>query len=174
MRSQIQQLMEEQKKAFAQEQPLKIQEPGIFKKIPVLPSSVSQNLPPLPPGIDQFFLPAQDRPASQGEIVYHPAYAALGKVFFIESRMRIHQEEYVSHLVELQEGAVGVLWDESFPFSVRLENLKKEPDSNSQFRGIPATLISQLQSAGRSYEDFLARSYKVSLWKSGLFKTETL
>jgi hypothetical protein len=56
------------------------------------------------------------------------------------------------------------------PFSIKVEDLSREPQSNASFLPLPANALRSLRPAEKDYGDFLSRIFQLSLWRSSLFQ----
>ena len=126
--------------------------------------------PPLPPGVNELWLPLKARTTSSAQLIYHPAVAVFGQVSIFDNRLGISSVSDVGHYLELNEDVFGLLWDKSQPISFKVEELDREPRAATPFLSLPPRSISLLKSAEEGYTDYLARTYQLSLWKSAAFE----
>jgi hypothetical protein len=126
--------------------------------------------PQLPPEASELFLPLGAQPTSLGGLIYHPSLAALGQAAIFDNRLGISTVQAVGHFLELKEDVIGLLWDKAIPFSMKVENLSREPQGNASFLILPANALRFLKAAEKDFGDFLFRTFQLSLWKSPLFQ----
>ncbi len=167
-RHQIKQLMEEKKAAPASDTTA-APEPEAPAKPAVISAALGQK-PQLPPGIAELFLPLQIQPATAGRLVYHPTAAALGQAAIFDNRLGVSSVESVGHLLELGEDVLALLWDKADSFTVKLEELAREPEPEADFLPLPSRILALLKSSGADYANFLARTLQLNLLKSAVFR----
>ena len=167
-RQQIKQVMGE-KKAKTE---LGVQEPAkaLIQTWTAAPSPTLSSRPQLPPGASELFLPLGAQPSSSGQLVLHPSLAALGQAAIFDNKLGISTAEAVGHFLELGEDTIGLLWDKAVPFSMKVEDLSREPQANASFLTLPANALRFLKTADKDYGDFLFRTFQMNLWKSTLFQ----
>jgi hypothetical protein len=72
--------------------------------------------------------------------------------------------------LEIGADVLGFLWDKAAPIRFKPDDLLREPGDGASFLPLPGRAASLLKSAGDDYADFLARSYRLNLWKSPMFQ----
>jgi len=72
--------------------------------------------------------------------------------------------------LDLQEGMLGLLWDDAAPLDIRPEEALSSPGNQGNFVPVPEKLMGRLKEAGRDYKDFLARSFNWTLLRSPMLK----
>ncbi|MFZ2054143.1 MAG: hypothetical protein WAU81_08085 [Candidatus Aminicenantales bacterium] len=134
------------------------------------PTAVSIGVrPPLPPGSRELFAPVVERPAAPGRLVYHPSLAALAQAAIFDNKLGLSSSESIGHYLELGEETIGLLWDQAAPWTVKAEEMAREPQEATAFLSLPGRTGQLLKSAEADYLDFAARTVQVSLWKSRMF-----
>lgn len=168
-RQQIMEVMKPIKARIGVSQPTAGAEPV---KVTINPTaSVSNVKTSLPPGVNELYLPVRTQPSSAGRLTYHPAVAVFGQVAVVDNRLGLSHVADVGHYFELSEDVIGLLWDRSFPISIKVEELEREPRAGASFLALPARFLSILKSAENDCLDYLTRSYQLTLWKSNIFQT---
>jgi len=133
-------------------------------------AAVSNLKPSLPPGVQELYLPLKTRPASPGQLTYHPAIAVFAQVAIVDNRLGLSQVSEVAHYLELSEEIIGLLWDKASPCPYKPEELERQARTGANFLALPARSLSLLKSAENDYLDYLTRSYQLTLWKSNTFQ----
>lgn len=157
------------KKAQIETRPEKLS-PEISPKILSSTASLSNPKPSLPPEINELFFQVTTQPAPSARLLYRPAIAVCGQVTIFDNRLGLSHISNVGHYLELREGTIGLLWDEATPFSIKIENLEKEPRPGASFEALPSRSLFLLKSAEEEYREFLTRSYQLKLLKSPIFQ----
>jgi hypothetical protein len=132
--------------------------------------ATTSTLPLPPPGVEQRFLPAGRHASSSARLVYSPTLAAWAQVSLVDNKLGLSQKEFVGHSLDLQEGMLGLLWDDAAPLDIRPEDALSSPGNQGNFVPVPEKLIGRLKEAGRDYKDFLARSFNWTLLRSPMLK----
>lgn len=167
-RQQIMEVMKLKKAKAGVSQPAPGAEPA---KVTISPTaSISSIKTSLPPGVGELFMPVSPRPSSAGRLTYHPAVAVFSQVAIFDNRLGLSWVADVGHCIELSEDAIGLLWDRSFPISIKVEELEREPRTGASFLALPVRFLSILKSAENDCLDYLTRSYQLTLWKSNTFQ----
>jgi DNA helicase HerA-like ATPase len=165
-RQQIKQLMDEKK---GQAGPVE----GPAKPVDRVQAASSTASPgarsPLPAGINELFMPRSIQPSGPGRLVYHPAAAALGQAAIFDNRLGLSSSEALGHCLELGEETIGLLWDKAAPCRIKVEALAQRPEEGASFLPIPSRAALLLKEAEGDYEDFIARTFELGLWKSRMF-----
>jgi hypothetical protein len=127
--------------------------------------------PALPPSIDQFFVPGFGE-----NIVYHPRLIAGGDIAFTSARYSIEDERAVLHTVEIEDGPVGVDWDNGEALDLAIDDLRDEADSGATYADCPATADSVKAYArwGKDYKRWLRQNETITLFRSKRFKLTSL
>jgi hypothetical protein len=136
-REQIKVLMDPMRMAA---QPSTIHEnvPGAEAEIPILmPSKAppSSDMPILPPGVDQRFLPVMMGEGS-GKPLYIPMLLGFASVRFADTKSKIDAIRDLSFITPLTDGPVAVNWEESKVITPA-PKLLDHPAENSSFADLP-------------------------------------
>jgi hypothetical protein len=114
--------------------------------------------PVLPAEITQYFIPVRSSRVSGSSLIYQPMLLGAGEVHYSDSKT-IDLTEQVRTLVEINDGAVTVDWDQSKSLDIPLEDLEQTPESEATFADVPS-----VGSRAKSYDswrkDFAAWLYR--------------
>lgn len=165
-RQQIKQLMDEKKgRSAPAEAPAK---PA--GRVQPASSALSPGArPPLPPGVNELFVPVSVQPSGTGRLVYHPAIAAAGQAVIVDNRLGLSSTEPLGHCLELGEETIGLLWDKASACPIKPETLASRPEERASFLPPSSRAVQFLKTAEGDYSDFVARAVELSLWKSLMF-----
>jgi len=123
-----------------------------------------------PPGVEQLFLPSRRQPSAPGRLFYHPALAAWAEVSLVDNKLGLAKTEPVGHSLELTENLLGLLWDQAVRLEVKPEEALPAPGEEGSYYSVPPKFASRLKGADKDYEDFLARTFHWTVWRSALLK----
>jgi len=130
------------------------------------PTSLGSNRPVLPPEIPQFFLPVRSSGPAGSSLVYVPKIWGSAKIYYADPKAGIAAEQGISCVTDPVEG-----WESAGTSDLTEADLEKFPESNSQFEALP-TEAANPKSYGvwtKTFSDWLFRTQKLDLLKSGLF-----
>ena len=127
--------------------------------------------PALPPSIDQFFVPGFGE-----NIVYHPRLIAGGDIAFTSARYSIEDERAVLHTVEIEDGPVGVDWDNGEALDLAIDDLRDEAESDAAYADCPAAAdnVKAYARWGKDYKRWLRQNETITLFRSKRFKLTSL
>jgi hypothetical protein len=135
----------------------------------------SDRPPPIPPGIDQFFLPATRALEPDDRLIYRPLIIAAAEVGYHSARYRVDHDERVAVMTEALEGPQPVDWSESGELGVAVEALEPSPDVDAPF----APLSPELQKKGSYtkaatlFKRWLRTERPLTLWQSPSLKVRS-
>ncbi len=136
---------------------------------PFVPSHRLTHRHPLPPGINELFIPVERPASAAAHLFYHPSLTAVAQAAIFDNRLGISTVEDVSYSLEMKEDTIGLWWDKASRVPINLQRLSKEPETEASFLSLPPKAFHFLRSAGQDYVDFLTRSFQLSLWKNPAF-----
>lgn len=167
-RQQIMEVMKLKKAKAGVLQPAPGTEPA---KVTISPTaSISSIKTSLPPGVGKLFMPVSTRPLSAGRLNYHPGIAVFSQMAIVDNRLGLSWVADDGRCIELSEDVIGLLWDRSFPLSIKVKELEREPRTGASFLALLARFLTILKSAENDCLDYLTRSYQLTLWKSNTFQ----
>lgn len=118
---------------------------------PASVTAAATHRPSLPPGIDQFFLPAA---ATGREILYEPMLLGAASVRFADARLRVEATRDVVLLTRVTEDPVPVEWSQAETVVLDLDSLLRDPAPGAQFTPLPAAAV-QARNYASWRRDFL-------------------
>ncbi|HNO79794.1 MAG TPA: ATP-binding protein [Phycisphaerae bacterium] len=175
-RTQIQELMDARKALAAQsattpsmpnaQQPRNVQQASAAVSDPGLMSYP----PPLPPGVNQVFLPATRRVPNGGYLRYEPLIIGKGKLHFVRASAGVDDWCDVALLAMLDGESDSNIWESAdVAQSVEIE-MSGEPDA----RYAPLPAIAQRKTSypkwSKTFESYLYRNQEKTVLKSGELK----
>jgi hypothetical protein len=101
-------------------------------------SAGSSDRPVVPPGIQEFFLPA-----SSDSVVYHPGIVGAARVSFSDRTLGVDSTESVLHLVRITDDAVQVDWENSEKLDLTVPDLERQPQAATASYATPPAVATQ-------------------------------
>ena len=94
--------------------------------------------PPLPPSLDQYFIPAA-RPAGPDErLVYFPLVIAASDVGYSSAKYNLNVEKRFGLVCEIEDGPVPVEWDNAEALEMDFDQLQPGPEAEAEYSELPA------------------------------------
>ncbi len=134
--------------------------------------AVLKEAPALPPDIRLFYAPLRRQPAAGMQLAYAPFLLASARYQIINNKLGLNLVQSTGYALELQENMTGTAWESALPFAGKVEELGRQGDANAGFLPVPSCILQGrwLQSAQRSFIDFVYRQAQTSLLQSTTFK----
>jgi len=126
--------------------------------------------PAPPPGLEQLFVPVRRQPSVAGRLLFHPAAAVWAEVSVVDNRLGLAESKHVGHRLELTDSLLGLLWDQAAELDLTPEEALRSPDREGSYLPVPQKFAARLKDISRDYEDFLARTFTWTIWRSALLK----
>ncbi len=122
--------------------------------------------PALPPGIREFFLPA-DGP----DVEYQPVLGGFARIRYSQPRAGIDELHTVARLAEFEDGAEPIHWDHAMEIPMDARDLLTEPQPGARFGEIPAGMLDarRLKAWESDLSRFLFSSRPLTLLRSKTF-----
>jgi len=123
--------------------------------------------PALPPGVEQYFVPAlMDAP------VYYPRLLAAADLVCSNARHGVEAERAVVYTAEIEDGPVDVDWDNADAIDVAVDALLDEPVAGAKFTELPAAAgdARKYRSWGSAFKKWVRQNETVTLYRSTRFK----
>jgi hypothetical protein len=129
-------------------------------------SSTTDTSPPvLPPGIQQFFVPAAD--SGSGAVHYSPVVLGAARVGFGDSKLGVDEVRDVLYAVPMGAGPIAVDWSKATRLEGSAADLRESAPAGATFAQVPAAGL-QAKSYGAWEKDFsrwLAQSERLELMR---------
>jgi hypothetical protein len=135
-------------------------------------ASSTGNIPVLPPGINQAFVPLRSR-IGQGEvIVYQPTVLGSAQVAFVNDRINVRKSRDVLLTTPVTDDIFAVDWDRAEKLEIDLSELETSPVSGAIFENLPAQAgdTKSYTKWSREFVDWLYRNELLELMQSRRFK----
>lgn len=97
----------------------------------------SSQMPALPPGIQQFFIPARGSAPSGSTLLYKPKILGAAKISYSDSKTKTDTAQSLVYISPVTDNAIPVLWDNAEVMDVPATDLEKSPRSGAQFGALP-------------------------------------
>ncbi|NOX57614.1 MAG: ATP-binding protein [Planctomycetes bacterium] len=171
-RSQIQTLMAPRKAAAAlaaptpaasiAKQPRTVQQPAVAAADPGLASTP----PPLPPGVNQVFLPVTRSVPDGGYLRYEPFLLGAGKLHFVRTSAKIDDWQTVALLAMLDADTAGDIWNAAD--EAKEIECEKSGEPEARFAPMPAAAQRKTshKSWSKSFKGHLYRTREKTILKS--------
>ena len=124
--------------------------------------------PPLPPEVNQVFLPVRLAGPGGAALSYEPRVAGVAEVLFADSRAGISATRRVMALAPVTDAPVPVTWAEAEKVEVAAADLAHDPSHEGTFTA-PAPAVSQAKQYagwGREFAQWLVANETLELWRS--------
>lgn len=100
-------------------------------------SSVLTSPPPLPAGIQAFFLPVRGSAPAGNKLVYQPGIVGAAKVNFADSKKKVGVTQSKVYLTPITDDPIPVTWDQAEEISIPATDLEKSGQDGAQFSELP-------------------------------------
>jgi len=126
----------------------------------------STEVPALPPGIEQYFLPA-----SVAGVTYFPRLAGAADVAFSNARYGVDEQRKVLYAVEISDGPVDVSWDDAELLAPGVDDLRDSGVAGAAYAELPAPAANAKNHAAwrRDFERWCRQHETVTLFRSKRF-----
>ena len=132
------------------------------KTAPASGSKPAGAAPILPPGLQQYFVPA----TTGGAIHYRPVVLGAARVSFGDSKLGIDEVRDVVYAADINPGAVAVDWAEAVKLDVQTAQLRATADSGATYEEVPA--------AGLQAKNYAAWNKDFGRWLSQAEKLDLM
>jgi hypothetical protein len=118
----------------------------------------------VPPGIDQFFVPAGQ---AATRVVYAPVALGSARVAFSDAKSGIDEARDVLYAADILDGAVPVDWSRASRLDVPAASLQRAPTGSAEQEPVPASGLQPKNYAAwsKSFARFLAQSETIDLFR---------
>jgi hypothetical protein len=132
---------------------------------PRAPASKGQSdqLPVLPPGIQQFFIP---RPSPSGKpVVYSPVVLGAARIGFSDSRLGVDTMREVLYAAPITEGALAIDWVAARGLGMATAALGRNPEPAAWFEELPSAATQPKNYAAweKSFKQWLGQNERLEV-----------
>jgi hypothetical protein len=134
-------------------------------KRPSAAGDVSDQVPVLPPGIQQFFIPAAA--GSSKPAVYSPIVLGAARLGVSDAKLGVDATRDVVFAARIGTGAVAVDWAGASRLDVALADLRRQPEGGGSFQTLPSA-ASQPKSYlvwEKAFKQWLTQNERVELFR---------
>jgi hypothetical protein len=123
----------------------------------------SSERPVVPPGIQEFFLPREDRSAAP--LVYRPFLLGVARVSFSDRVLSVDVTKEVLYAAAITDDAIQVDWEQAEPLEARAADLEREPDASAVFAPLPPVALQpkRYSTWGKAFARWVAQQEAVEL-----------
>ena len=128
--------------------------------------------PPVPPGVDEFFLPVTRVMSGDDTLVYRPILLAAADVGYHSARYKVDEERRFMVMMDAGIGPSASDWTDSENIEIEIENLQSAAADDAVFQDLPTILRSKgiYSEAGRSFKRWLRQDQTLILLRSPSFR----
>ena len=130
---------------------------------PAAADSRSEQLPVLPPGIQQFFIPAAS--AGAKPLLYSPVILGAARIGFSDSRLGVDAVRDIVYAAPIGAGAVAVDWAAAQRHDVAIAALSRAPQDGASFETLPGAAVQPKNYAAweKAFKQWLTQNERVEL-----------
>ena len=99
----------------------------------------SSQLPALPPGVQQFFIPARGSAPFGSNLLYQSKILGAAKISYSDSKTKLDTAQSVVYVTPVTDNAIPVLWETAEAIDIPATDLEKSPISGAQFDTLPSS-----------------------------------
>ena len=127
------------------------------------PEGQSDQLPVLPPGIQQFFIPRPSPPTKP--VLYSPVALGAARIGFSDSKLGIDTMRDVAYAAPITAGALAVDWDAARALGVTIGALGRNPEDAASFEAIPPAAAQPKNYAAweKSFKQWLGQNERLEV-----------
>lgn len=127
-------------------------------------SSLKTSKPMIPPGIAEYFV---QKTTSQGQIQYSPKILGIGKLHFVDSKLKIDLWQDINLLAPADNDGKTVLWDNGENVPELIQRMENAPLQGSTFSELPAGLMQEKNYATfeKSFAAFLYQNQTMNIYR---------
>jgi hypothetical protein len=131
--------------------------------VPAAPRRPSQEKPIVPPGIEQFFVPA----SAGADVIYRPVVLGSARVGFSDPKNTIDESRDVLYAAEITDGAVPVDWTSASRVDVPTASLVRAPAASARQEPVPSAALQAKNYANwqKDFSRWLAQSETLELFR---------
>jgi hypothetical protein len=140
--------------------------------VPAVASETSSQPPALPPGLQQFYVPARGGAPTGSKLLYQPKILGAAKIHYSDSKAKVDTSQSLVYITPVTDDAIPVLWDNAETMNVPATDLEKSPRNGAQFSNLPSA-ASQAKNYSNWEDDFstwLYGSQRLDLMQSTSLK----
>jgi hypothetical protein len=128
-------------------------------------SEQSSQLPVLPPGIEQFFIPRSS--AGSRAPIYSPVILGAARIGFSDAKLGIDAMRDIVYAAPISTGALAVDWVAARRVDVPIANLGRAPESGASFESLPSVAAQPKNYAAweKSFKQWLTQNERLEVWR---------
>lgn len=117
--------------------------------VPAVASDTSSQPPALPPGLQQFYVPARGGAPTGSKLLYQPKILGAAKIHYSDAKSKVDSTKSLVCTTAITNNAIPVLWDNAETMDVPATDLEKSPRSEALFSNLPPAA-----SQAKNYSDW--------------------
>ena len=136
--------------------------PEAAARPPKTAAEPADRAPVVPPGIEQFFIPA-GRPSKN--VVYSPVVLGAARIAFTDSKLGVDTSRDVVCAAPIEDGAVAVDWAKSTRLDIALSDLRRAAEAGASFTPLPAAASNAKNYAAweKTFKQWLSQNERVEV-----------
>ena len=125
----------------------------------------SNQLPVLPPGIEQFFIP-RSSPGSRPPL-YSPLVLGAARIGFSDAKLGIDAMRDIVYAAPISAGALAVDWVAARRLDVAIADLGRAPESGASFESLPSVAAQPRNYSAweKSFKQWLSQNERLEVWR---------
>jgi hypothetical protein len=139
---------------------------------PLPAAKAAGQMPTLPPGITQFYVPLRQRLASSKAVVYQPRLLGVAKINFVDTKNKINLSKTETFVTPVLDEAIPVNWDDADLINISVNDLEKTAERGAKFADLPpaAAQVKNYTAWNRDFVNWLYAAQSLELFYSPAFK----
>ena len=127
----------------------------------------SADVPALPPGVEQVFIPA-----NTDGVTYYPRLVGAAELIFSSVRYNVEEERAAIYTVETEEGPVDIDWDNAERLTLTVDALGDNGATGSAYAEIPgsATDVKRYTAWQRDFKRWIRQNETIILYRNKRFR----
>ena len=127
------------------------------------PAEQSNQLPVLPPGIEQFFIPRST--VSTKPLLYSPVILGAARIGFSDAKLGIDVVRDLVYAAPISAGALAVDWVAARRVDAAIGALSRAPDNNASFESLPSAAAQPRNYAAweKSFKQWLSQNERLEI-----------
>jgi hypothetical protein len=131
------------------------------------PSEQGGDRPVIPPGIDEYWLPAPG-----DDIHFYPRLVAVVDMVFNNARYHVNESREKTFTVEFEDGPVAVDWAQAEEISTSADDLARQGSEDAQYAECPAVAMQAKQYPGwqKDFKRWVRQTETMTLYRSQKYR----
>jgi len=135
-------------------------------------TGTSSQPPALPPGLNQFYVPARGTAPAGSKLLYRPTILGAAKIHYSNTKAKVDTSQSMVCVTPITDDAIPVLWENAEVIDVPATDLEKSPHTGAQFSTLPpaASQVKNYTDWEKDFSTWLYGSQRLDLLQSPSLK----